>query len=563
MRARKALVLGDDTRSFLAIVRSLGRKGFEIHAAPLHFNAAARHSRYLAATHYLPLWMGDGAEWLDAVEKLLRAERFDVVIPCTEIGLLPLAQARARFAPLACLAIPDDDAIAVLFDKSATRDLAASLGIPVAQGRRLLARDDAAALVAEFGVPLMLKPRHSYTLANLASRGQVEAIRSADELARYLAHLNRDDYLIERFFAGHGVGISILASKGRVLQAFAHRRIRETRAGGSYYRVSIPLAPDLLGACERIAHALAYTGVAMFEFRQGDAGWVLLEVNARPWGSLPLPVALGVDFPFRWMQLLLDGVEAPPVTYPAGIYGRNPLPDTADLARSLIQAKAPALLWRRMAEFGPLLTGRERQDTLVWDDMGPGLLEIGAKVVSLSARIARRVPALRPLHRRLALARLRAALRARHGARARVVFVCAGNICRSPYAAAALAAHAVASQIDIASAGTLPRPGRAMPQAGRLAAAGKHDLAFHRSVHFCRDMAEAADLIVVFDERNHDSIAARTPHLRRRVILLGDLDATGPIADPFGGDQAAYASCHARIDHALAALADALLAAVE
>jgi len=34
MRTRKALVLGDDTRSFLTIVRSLGRQGIEVHAAP-------------------------------------------------------------------------------------------------------------------------------------------------------------------------------------------------------------------------------------------------------------------------------------------------------------------------------------------------------------------------------------------------------------------------------------------------------------------------------------------------------------------------------------------------
>ena len=53
---------------------------------------------------------------------------------------------------------------------------------------------------------------------------------------------------------------------------------------------------------------MPYTGVAMFEFKRNDSGgWILLEVNARPWGSMPLPLSLGVDFPYRWYRLLTAG----------------------------------------------------------------------------------------------------------------------------------------------------------------------------------------------------------------------------------------------------------------
>ena len=45
-----------------------------------------------------------------------------------------------------------------------------------------------------------------------------------------------------------------------------------------------PLSADLLAACEGDRrNAVDYTGVAMFEFkRNAGAGWILLEVNARP-----------------------------------------------------------------------------------------------------------------------------------------------------------------------------------------------------------------------------------------------------------------------------------------
>jgi hypothetical protein len=79
---RKVLVIGDDTRSFLVIVRSLGRRGITVHAAPTNFRSPALRSRYISAIHYLPPWTGDDAGWLSAIEGLLRAERYDLVIPC-------------------------------------------------------------------------------------------------------------------------------------------------------------------------------------------------------------------------------------------------------------------------------------------------------------------------------------------------------------------------------------------------------------------------------------------------------------------------------------------------
>ena len=49
MTGGKVLVLGDDTRSFLATVRSLGRQGVAVHVAPANFRSPALLSRYIAA----------------------------------------------------------------------------------------------------------------------------------------------------------------------------------------------------------------------------------------------------------------------------------------------------------------------------------------------------------------------------------------------------------------------------------------------------------------------------------------------------------------------------------
>ena len=553
MSAGKVLVFGEDTRSFLAIVRSLGRRGVAAHAAPANLRAPALASRFITAVHVLPPWMGDGAAWLAAVEALLRAERFDLVIPCNEVALLPLQHHRARLGALARLAIPDDAAIAVLFDKQATRELAQRLGIPVPAGLLPRPEDSAEAVLAALGAPVVVKPRRSYVLDRLDRRGRVQFAADAAELARLLPELRAGEHVLEGFFPGQGLGVSLLASGGRVLQAFEHHRVRED-GSGSYYRASAALTPALLDACTALVAALHYTGLGMFEFRRHPrtGAWVLLEVNARPWGSMPLPLGLGVEFPWLWYRLLTAGEESPAAGYRAGVFGRNLVPDLQS-----VLAEAPAggarrlaVLGRWLLELGRLATGREIHDVLVRDDPRPALAEFAQVIGEAARRGAAHLPGRVALVRRRARARLRTALRrADSGEEVRLVFVCLGNICRSPFAAALMRARLAGRRnLCIGSAGMLPRPGRPTPPFGvQAAAAHGIDLAAHRSTYLLPAEAAAATLLVVFDEATRRAVLDRYPDLSARVIKLGDLLDGADIADPVDGDAALFAATYAAI----------------
>jgi protein-tyrosine-phosphatase/predicted ATP-grasp superfamily ATP-dependent carboligase len=552
----QALVLGDDTRSFLAVVRSLGRRGVVVHAAPANFRSPALRSRYIAAIHELPPWMDDGAQWLAAMDGLLRSTRYDLVIPCNETALLPLRRHRDTLSRWTTFAIPDDRAIATLFDKHATRGLARAAGVPVAAGRLALAGDSAQAVLEEFGAPVVVKPRRSYSLDTLAARGNVQVVTAADRLADVLRACDPGETIIERFFPGRGVGVSLLASRGRVLQAFEHHRVREI-AGASFYRVSARLTPDLAHACAAIVEVLDYTGLAMFEFKvDPEGGWILLEINARPWGSLPLPLALGIDFPYRWYRLLTAGEETPEVGYRAGVYARNLIPD---LRQSLAEAETRHrgrvgqawFMTCRIAELVRLLSGREVNDILVRDDLRPGVVELLDLGRAALRRAARRLPGAGARRRRGARVRIAAM----QGAAARIVFICLGNICRSPFAAAALRARLDDPRIAVDSAGTMPQPGRPTPQCGIAAAAARGiDLTAHRSVWLSRELARSASVLIVFDGRTRDALLDRYPDLGGRLVMLGDLSGLGEIIDPIDGGPREFARVYDEIAAAIAEL---------
>lgn len=572
MRRRgRALVFGDDTRSFLAIVRSLGRGGIEVHAAPGDFRSASLRSKFITDVHSLPAYVGDGAEWCRQVERLLRGEAFDLVIPCDERTLLPLDRHRDIFEGLSRLALPSHDALAVLFDKQKTREVAISVGVPVAEGRVVRPDDSAGTLVAEFGLPVVVKPCRSYTLETLYARGRAETYDSEASLARAFPLFGKTTHLVERYRPGGGVGVSILASSGRMLQAFQHVRARE-RAGAGFYRASAPLSPTLLASVEAVVRGIRFTGVAMFEFKVDAASqsWVLLEVNARPWGSMPLPLSLGIDFPLRWYRLLVEGEETPPQPYKFGVYQRNLLQDTHQilaLARDMRRrpATAAAYLLKTTGELKRFVAGREHFDALVADDPAPGLFELYRGATGVAVRLLRGVPVTRAVLRQRDRSIVRRVVRRSRGRPVVVAFVCSGNVCRSPFAAELLRRSLFERSPDVrvVAAGILPRDGSSSPRAA-IEAARKHgvDLSKHRSAYLTEQDAHDATIAVIFDEQNRGYLAARYPNLLRRTVLLGSFlgGRCGPleIGDPDGGDVGTFERTYKDVSTAIPRLAAAI-----
>jgi hypothetical protein len=116
----------------------------------------------------------------------------------------------------------------------------------------------------------------------------------------------------------------------------------------------------------------------MFEFRyQKDTGaWVLLETNARFWGSLPLPLSLGVDFPRLLYDLLVHGEEHAPREYRNGIRSRNLVLDGFNLIGEARRGRVNlATIANYLGQPFGWISGRERSDSFVRDDLKPAFWE--------------------------------------------------------------------------------------------------------------------------------------------------------------------------------------------
>jgi protein-tyrosine-phosphatase len=135
-----------------------------------------------------------------------------------------------------------------------------------------------------------------------------------------------------------------------------------------------------------------------------------------------------------------------------------------------------------------------------------------------------------------------------------VLFVCHGNICRSPYAAA-VARRLFPTAVAVESAGFIG-PGRpSPPEAVAVAAERGMDLSPHRSQLVTAEHLSRADTIVVMDPEQRRQVIAMRAALPDRVVLLGDLDPepikTRSVSDPVDQPIDAFRSSYGRIERCI------------
>jgi predicted ATP-grasp superfamily ATP-dependent carboligase len=309
--APRVIVTDAARGSAVAIIRSLGRHGAHVIAADSERRSPGFYSRFAAERLLYPR---PDANPEGVVETLLRAavERdVDLIVPVTDDVIVPLSGARPRFDGVCALAIAPVDALAASRDKLATLELARSLGVPTPRTALVSSAAEARHEATSLGWPVVLKPQASRVYGADEATLETMNVTYADgpELLeeRMRGFEGRCAVLLQEYCSGEGHGVELLTERGRPIAAFQHHRLREvpTTGGASSYRESVALDPVLYDYSVRMLEALEWTGLAMVEFKTGPRGPMLMEINGRVWGSLPLAIRSGVDFPAGLLDLHL------------------------------------------------------------------------------------------------------------------------------------------------------------------------------------------------------------------------------------------------------------------
>jgi protein-tyrosine-phosphatase len=150
----------------------------------------------------------------------------------------------------------------------------------------------------------------------------------------------------------------------------------------------------------------------------------------------------------------------------------------------------------------------------------------------------------------------------------RIIFVCTGNICRSPMAEGMLRARwreAGRTDLEVSSMGTHGLdhfPAESL--ARQICRENGVDIEAHRSRSLVGDELRAADLVLCMEPAQRRFVQTFFPWIKERIGLLAAWPEKGRgdcvITDPMGADLSVFREVFARIDTHLERIVPILLA---
>jgi len=575
LKNKTALVFGEDARSFLTVIRSLHQAGMVVDVVCFSNTSVALKSNCINKKYSLNHQAMTVEEWREEVEKIILSNHYDIIIPCDERALFPLMDIKDNTSTSTAFAVPERKNLGPLFDKVETRHTAELCDIAVAKGERLnISNTSYSHLCQKFNLPLVLKPTQSYDEEDLNKRQSVKIAHNEQRFLEFQQDNVNQQCLVESYFTGYGIGVSILAKNGKVKAAFAHARVSEPETGGgSSYRKAIAIEPTMLYACQKFCMHLEYTGVAMFEFKYNPitTDWILIEVNARFWGSLPLAFFAGVDFPAMYAHILLNKHTPDCLTYNKSAYARNFSADIYDMQgefNSLKQKKgnlkAATQLTKRILSFFRLLTTNERIDSFLWQDQKPFWFEF----YYLFKDKLHRLPVIREQKQKININQFQQKLLKKP---VNVLFICYGNIMRSPFAGKLFEQKikgTTLANIKVDSLGFHQIENRkAKPQCIEMAKRWDINLENHTSKWLSQKHCLTPNtLLVILDKKNEYLLQSFYPEVN--YISLADLVPKSmgfyhEIKDPYDMPKDYLEKCYQLIDASIDELINILHAYVD
>lgn len=323
----RVLVTDGHWNKTVAAVRALAAQGLTVTVGESTRLAAALFSRHAARRLRYPPPLAEPEKFVAAIIAELRSHSYDVLLPMELNTLLLLSKERHQFAGL--VRFPFAPHATLLQGATKRGAVEAARRCDVAVPRTFFVDREARleTLIAEPGLPMVLKP-------DLGEGGRgLFYCRTEDELARRLQLIKRlgKPYLAQEWIpaGGEAIGVSVLMNEqSEPVARFTHCRVREypVSGGPSTLRESCrrPAAEE---AAVRLLKGLGWQGVAMVEFKTDPRNNrpLLMEINPRFWGSLPLAIRAGVDFPSLLYSQAM-GSEPVKTVQRDGVRVRNLLP---------------------------------------------------------------------------------------------------------------------------------------------------------------------------------------------------------------------------------------------
>lgn len=295
MRIKKILVTDGANKNSLAVVRSLGRKGYHIEVStPFpRFITLSSYSKYCKRAHVINCDLSDADVYAEKLLSIVKKGKFDLLIPVGLKSYYAVSKHRLEFMKITKTVVPKWDSMQIAYNKDKTMEFANKLGIPIPQTKVLQSIND---IDNEISYPVVIKSSDD-------SGGFVQYCNNRVELLsafKRLSSISKTAIILQDYIDGFGCGFYGVYDEGKLIAHFMHKRIQEYPiTGGPSAIAESYFNEKLFEYGKKTCDNLSWHGPIMVEFKYdlGEQDFKIIEINPKLWGSLDLTIAAGIDVP--------------------------------------------------------------------------------------------------------------------------------------------------------------------------------------------------------------------------------------------------------------------------
>jgi predicted ATP-grasp superfamily ATP-dependent carboligase len=374
----QVLTTDPEKRIGLYAIRYLGRAGAIItsiaqksgSSKPMGF-----YSRYVQSKKYI----GE-ANFFDELSKFLvrRSRRYHIINPIDISKMLCVLDTDKKFNLNCNYLLPKRNSLVIADNKELLTKHAQEIGLRCPKTLFRINPEDIKDFCRskELTYPCIIKFRGDKRETHWNPEERYTIVSSPDMLSsEYLRMHEIEEFpVVQEYIYGRGFGYFALFDKKNNLKAqFCHKRIREyPNAGGPSSCCESFYDPELVSIGRRLFESLEWSGLGMVEFKYDKMRkqYFIIEVNPRYWGSLPLAVFSGVNFPVLHALSAIDVDYEPILNYRLGLKVRF---FDKDVKSILNEIRLEKNLRRKVSLFLEIFNPTIRDGFIALDDIRPFL----------------------------------------------------------------------------------------------------------------------------------------------------------------------------------------------
>jgi predicted ATP-grasp superfamily ATP-dependent carboligase len=304
----RALIVEDgNQRGALAACRALGRTGWFVGIGSPEPGGFAATSRWAGGWHRVPAPEGGEKDFLEAVQGAVAEAGYDVIFAAGDGEVLAISAGRERLDAIVPYAAHGD--LVRAMDKVQLAEAAQTAGLSVPE-----------IFPEPPEGPVVVKPRLTTTRGEEGGALRLPAMlahgsEEARERMEFLRSVGAEPVL-QRYVPGQlSALVAVTDRDGRIVAAVQQQAgvVWPSEAGGSVRARTVPVDAGLEERVATLLAELRWFGLAQVQFQHDDDGEpLLIDLNARFYGSMALALAAGPNLPAIWAALAVG--RRPPVT---------------------------------------------------------------------------------------------------------------------------------------------------------------------------------------------------------------------------------------------------------